>query len=502
MCLLFTGKTSCVKNLTKRIVKIVQGIYIGKFGRLISKTQVRNCTCYVVDVFIKFDENYSTMRVQLSREDLELCSVLESEVDVSLNGIDLDTSTSTVGIDIDMWKPFMIADLCNHLMKEEHTENESSNEVTGVGLDSTCIFMDEFPPLPAAKPAPVPVHSSHSSTRRRKEYSPAETRATLCSLELSIWDFAGQDIYHAAQEVSTFFCFIYLFIYFAYLVYTFLHDICLQAFFSRHALYMIVWDMTKSTPSDFDTYVQYWIDLIQIRAPGSDILIVATRADKLFPSCDLVSIDVNGKLKVVNQQWKELSDNLFNHLKTCEASRKKALKKDLYQMQFSDDNDHRAFLEHVLDFRPKIRAVVPVSSKSLRGYDYLTKLILNLSTPKFKNKRYPFQMVNISIPKYYYDVSAMIDYLIANGHHFVTLDRLHNRMCSELGYCDSSNTQDALAFLSCTGKVCILMNAYFPNFVYIFYTQCMFRWFGLGPNLKINLLLMYHWSAATVTTRP
>ena len=50
--------------------------------------------------------------------------------------------------------------------------------------------------------------------------SPAPAR----DLVLSIWDFAGQEIYHAAQE----------------------------AFFSEQSLYIVVWNMTMNSESEMD----------------------------------------------------------------------------------------------------------------------------------------------------------------------------------------------------------------------------------------------------------
>ena len=63
------------------------------------------------------------------------------------------------------------------------------------------------------------------------------------SVSLKLWDFGGQKLYHCVHEL----------------------------FFSRNALYLLMWDVNIGDENDehteFDEHVQFWIDLINARAP-------------------------------------------------------------------------------------------------------------------------------------------------------------------------------------------------------------------------------------------
>ena len=82
---------------------------------------------------------------------------------------------------------------------------------------------------------------------------------TLTTFNIHIWHFKGTDSYHAMHEV----------------------------FFSTNVLYLVTWKLYSHQSSkhdlrySFNNDVQYWIDLIQARAPGATVLIVGTHADEL-----------------------------------------------------------------------------------------------------------------------------------------------------------------------------------------------------------------------------
>jgi hypothetical protein len=211
--------------------------------------------------------------------------------------------------------------------------------------------------------------------------------------------------------------------------------------------------MRKHSASDMDTYVQFWIDLIQSRAPGSDIIIVGTRSDEFSESyC--------GKLR----------HSLREHLAENEAKRIDALNSDLKSGSFPDTEQakvHKALLKRLRYRRPKIRSIVSVSSATITGFDELTQLILRLSTPRRKVVC-PFQMVNISIPQYYVDIRNIVKNLLSHVK-IITIQELNVIINNELAFeesnivsqgkviqhLDMNHTRDAIAFLASTGEVCM-----------------------------------------------
>ncbi|GCE51081.1 leucine-rich repeat domain-containing protein [Thermosporothrix hazakensis] len=72
------------------------------------------------------------------------------------------------------------------------------------------------------------------------------------SLTLNTWDFGGQHIYHATH----------------------------QFFLSRRTLYLLVWNARVGVEQ---SRLDYWLDLIQLHAPDSPVLLVATHTDERAP---------------------------------------------------------------------------------------------------------------------------------------------------------------------------------------------------------------------------
>ncbi len=184
---------------------------------------------------------------------------------------------------------------------------------------------------------------------------------------------------------------------------------------------------------DFDESVQFWVDLIQIRAPGSTIIIVGTKSD-LIPENE------------IQTRINKLRDQLKNN----ENKRVKAMKKETQR------NRNTSLLQRLLKQRPYIADIIPVSCTArLSGLNQLTKLILDLSTPTPKNP-YPFQLVNIEIPRYYLDVKEEIESMLRTCS-VTHMQQLHNNMrdrkesnCTEMTIND---TRDAVTFLSSIGEV-------------------------------------------------
>lgn len=227
-------------------------------------------------------------------------------------------------------------------------------------------------------------------------------------------DFAGQDIYHAAHEV----------------------------FFTPRALYLVVWDITQNSSKQFDEYVQFWIDLIQIRAPGSTIIIVGTKSD-------LIS---GGTTEI-----ESIITRLKSHLDDNERKRLKSIKKEIEKAQNSP------LLQRLRKQRPNIDRILAVScTESLSGFNELTKAVLELSTPTAKNAN-PFQLVNIEIPRYYLEVKEEVESMLRTCSvtnmkqlHENMLDKRTKHTLSTEKWKDMSihDTRDAIAFLSSIGEVC------------------------------------------------
>jgi GTPase SAR1 family protein len=228
-------------------------------------------------------------------------------------------------------------------------------------------------------------------------------------VKFSVWDFAGQHVYHATHEL----------------------------FFSPRALYVLVWDMgatnsatkqrknadddnsqgafkltydsdydsdsdksddnfhseeearraDRALERDIDEKVQFWVDCIQSSAPGAAILPVAS-FDDLFQEND-------------HQEAKRRCDILKQRLLMHEARRIQGIKDRLKEyVENNRANDEPALrLRKLLGSytRPKLifgndgeDSVVRVSGTKYTGFAELTERINNIATGRDKaNFRYP-----------------------------------------------------------------------------------------------------------------
>lgn len=275
-----------------------------------------------------------------------------------------------------------------------------------------------------------------SKQKRRQAGKKQKIVAPVCiipahDLVLSIWDFAGQEIYHAAQE----------------------------AFFSRQSLYLVVWNMTLHAEAEMDLYVQFWVDLIQSRAPGSTIVVVASHADKL-----LSSAASKQQRKHKTPSPPDVCSRLQKHLNRREEARKAVIRMNIDQARAqSEDCTHLKFL---LKNRPVVCAVMPVSCISLNGFQDLRNKIISLSTPTASNK-HPFNLVNMCITRFYARVKEVVEELRAAGNHVVTMVQLHDQLrqsehpaaykkgspAQMLSQHSVSEVQDAVSFLCSIGEV-------------------------------------------------
>jgi GTPase SAR1 family protein len=228
------------------------------------------------------------------------------------------------------------------------------------------------------------------------------------NVKFSVWDFAGQHVYHATHEL----------------------------FFSQRALYVLVWDMGATNPAtkqrknledddnsggafrlgydsdgsnsddyddfiseeearradralerDIDEKVQFWVDCIQSSAPGAAILPVASFND-LFEDND-------------HQEAKRRCDMLKQRLLVHEKRRLLGIEDRLKQYETQNRaNDEAALrLRKLLGSytRPKIifgndgeDSIVRVSGTKYTGFANLTQRIIDIATGRDKaNFRYP-----------------------------------------------------------------------------------------------------------------
>jgi len=77
-----------------------------------------------------------------------------------------------------------------------------------------------------------------------------------CSLVLNVWDFGGQDIYHATH----------------------------QFFLTKRSLYLVVWN---ARTGEEQSKLDFWLKTIRVRAPEAPILLVATHIDQRAPDLNV-----------------------------------------------------------------------------------------------------------------------------------------------------------------------------------------------------------------------
>ena len=101
---------------------------------------------------------------------------------------------------------------------------------------------------------------------------------------LNIWDFGGQEVYHATH----------------------------QFFLTQRSLYLLVWDSRKDTrQSGFD----YWLNIIRLLGNNSPVLLVKNVFDKR-------------DISIAESQWRQSFENLQEFLTiNCGKPNKKAMKK-------------------------------------------------------------------------------------------------------------------------------------------------------------------------------
>jgi hypothetical protein len=149
-----------------------------------------------------------------------------------------------------------------------------------------------------------------------------------------------------------------------------------EIFFSAYSYYLILWDMRKRDPSYIDEHVQYWIDLIQAKVPGSTILIIGTYIYELaMSSQDQNRAPSNSILSIADIKqmaiYQEAEKALWQQLDTNESNRVNDINRQISSLR---SGKKQANLARLLENRPKIfHNVVPL---------HLSATNLLLATPR------------------------------------------------------------------------------------------------------------------------
>ena len=223
--------------------------------------------------------------------------------------------------------------------------------------------------------------------------------------------------------------------------------------------------MRKHTFADIEARVQFWVDLIQVRAPGSSIVVCGTHMDEYS-----------------EPERQRLMDALRHQLEQNELLRCEDIQFELRQMQENVPMDSNSvlykqfvrkqeLLKKALSRRPKFCDCVPVAVEtefdgSVRsGYDIsrLIAAIQKVSTASREDKN-PFQLVDVYHPMYYSHVKAAAEEL---KHQFklMTLMDLHEAAVKRAGPAAQNSgitpkdTAGAVAYLTCIGEVRVSYSA-------------------------------------------
>ncbi len=290
-------------------------------------------------------------------------------------------------------------------------------------------------------------------------------------VKFSIWDFAGQHVYHATHEL----------------------------FYSSQSLYIIVWDMGVSNPDttqtrtsfneeekkmnafkltydssddededffdseqqtrrarralemDVDTKLQFWIDCIQMTTPGAAILPIA--------SCDDY-FDGNSEEAILRCQI--MKERLRSH----EERRVKSMQQRLKECdsKLGVDSEQSLRLRRLLSSynRPKIifgdgpDSVVRVSSTHYTGFSTLASRIINIATGQERGGwKYPIfhGHVGVRIPRMRLEVRDVVRsmrdrFKVVEWNFF--LAELEKK---GIGADQAADVSDALLFLQNIGEL-------------------------------------------------
>jgi GTPase SAR1 family protein len=293
-------------------------------------------------------------------------------------------------------------------------------------------------------------------------------------VKLSVWDFAGQHVYHATHEL----------------------------FFSNKSLYVLVWDMGATNAStirqktrvntgetgpfklydssddeddetdhdadialeeekrradralehDIDEKVQFWVDCIQSTCPGAAILPVASFNDAFD--------EINGGPNEAKRRCKILKQRLLKH----EERRVNGIESRLDELQKSGragDSGAKRLRKLVCPYnRPKLifgdddDSVVRVSGTKYTGFDRLTEKIIGIATGKdLADRPYPLfhGHVGARIPRMWLEVRDAVREM--RGRFKVVEWGYFLNVLRDRGLTSVEDISDALHFLTNVGEL-------------------------------------------------
>jgi GTPase SAR1 family protein len=291
-------------------------------------------------------------------------------------------------------------------------------------------------------------------------------------VKFSVWDFAGQHVYHATHEL----------------------------FFSNRALYVLVWDMGATNPAtsrkkvrgvssdtgafrlddsseegesdneadlaleeeerradralehDIDEKVQFWIDCIQSTCPGAAILPVA--------SFDDAFCEVNGGVNEAKRRCKLLRQRVLKH-EERRINGIEARLQELREQNRAGDTAAKRLRKLLCPFtRPKLifgdddDSVVRVSGTKYTGFDRLTEKIIGIATGKdLSGRRYPLFLGHIGarIPRMRLEVRDAVREM--RGRFKVVEWGFFVNALRDRGLTNVEDISDALHFLTNVGEL-------------------------------------------------
>jgi GTPase SAR1 family protein len=294
-------------------------------------------------------------------------------------------------------------------------------------------------------------------------------------VKFSVWDFAGQHVYHATHEL----------------------------FFSPRALYVLVWDMGATNQStlrkrslvdsdqgpyrlscdsddeddfmgeeeekradralerDIDDKVQFWVDCIQSSVPGAAILPVASFDDYF---------DQQGNKQEAERRCNVMKRRLLRHEERQIAGIKERLK-EYYDQNRANDEGALRLQQLLCPFtRPKLifgdddqNSVVRVSGTKFTGFDRLTRKIVQIATGRERaGRKYPIFRghVGAQIPRMRLQVRDVVRemrdrFKVVEWGYFL-------RTLRERGLSSVEDISDALHFLTNIGELSYFGNV-FPD---------------------------------------
>eukprot|EP00752_Nemacystus_decipiens_P009048 g8079.t1 len=179
---------------------------------------------------------------------------------------------------------------------------------------------------------------------------------------LKLWNFGGNEEFHAVHGL----------------------------FFSGRALYTVVFDLHHVERDEIDERVQFWVDCVQSRVPGSLILLVGTHADYMSQA------EAKSKLATVRQQLDQNEERVVNRLRMEEGSRA------------------GADLSHLRN-RPKIELqMFAVSCNHHQGFNDFRQHVINLAGD---TKRFPTS----KLPPTWVEADRLVKRRREEGHHILSV---------------------------------------------------------------------------------